>query len=221
MWDLMHTVPDRAPPSKPEPAEGAMSELRDWTTLLVGGAGGVGKSSVSYRTAHHHGVGITEVDDFQVILEGMTTPDQYPVLHFFRTRPKEWGRMNEEQLLAHAREYAEVMTRALELVIANHLHSGVPIILEGDFILPSLAAQESYGGVPAAGHAQALFLFEDNEEQIGRNFVARDGQIQQKRARASWRYSEWLRAEAKRLGVPTVASRPWDTIFERANAALE
>ena len=66
-----------------------MSELRDWTILLVGGASGVGKSSVSYRLAHHYGVSITEVDDFQVILEGMTTPDQYPVLHFFRTRPNE------------------------------------------------------------------------------------------------------------------------------------
>ena len=123
-------------------------------------------------------------------------------------------------MLAHAREYAEVMTRALRLVIANHLHNGVPIILEGDFILPSLTAQESYGGIPAAEHVQAHFLLEDDEEQIGRNFVARDGEAQQKRARVSWRYSEWLRAKGKRLGVPTVASRPWDTLFERANAAL-
>jgi uridine kinase len=43
--------------------------------LLIGGASGSGKTSVSYRLAHHFNVGITEVDDFQVILERMTTPE--------------------------------------------------------------------------------------------------------------------------------------------------
>ena len=47
---------------------------RPWQVLLIGGASGAGKTSVSYRLAHHFNVGITEVDDFQVILERMTTP---------------------------------------------------------------------------------------------------------------------------------------------------
>lgn len=45
---------------------------------------------------------------------------------------------------------------------------------------------------------------------LGRNYFAREGGPQPERARASWRYSEWLRHEAGRLGVPTIAPRPRD-----------
>ena len=195
-----------------------MSEPRPWQVLLVGGASGVGKTSVSYPLARRYGAGLTEIDDFQVVLERLTTPEQQPELHFFRTRPDAWRRMDEEQRLAHAIRYAEALAGALELVIANHL-GGTPLVLEGDFLLPALAGRPAYDGVPAAGRVRALFLHED-EEQLGRNYLAREGRPQPGRARASWRYSEWLRREAERLGVPTIAARPWDTVVARACAAL-
>ena len=198
-----------------------MSGERAWQVLLIGGASGVGKTMISYRLATHYGAGITEIDDFQVVLEGMTTPEQYPALHFFRTRRDEWERLDEERRLASAIEYATVMARALELVIANHIESRTPIVLEGDFLLPSLAVQEAYGGVPASGQVRALMLDEEDEEQIGRNFSAREGEPQPGRARSSWRYSEWLRREAERLGVPTIPARPWDTVFDRACAIVD
>ena len=49
--------------------------------LLIGGASGTGKTSVSYRVAREHGVGITEFDDVVEALKAMTTPDQQPALH--------------------------------------------------------------------------------------------------------------------------------------------
>ena len=60
---------------------------RAWQVLLLGGPSGTGKTAVSYRLARHFGIGITEVDDFQVLLERMTTPEQQPALHFWRTHP--------------------------------------------------------------------------------------------------------------------------------------
>ena len=200
------------PPHSPNPPP--------WHVLLIGGASGVGKTSVSYRLAHHFGVGITEVDDFQVILERMTTPAQYPVLHLFRTDPEAFFRLDEDGKLDVAIRYAGVMAEALEAVIANHLDGGPPIVLEGDFVLPSLAARAAYGGVPAAGRVRGLIVYEPDEEQIGRNYLAREGEPQPGRARASWRHSEWLRAEAGRFGLPTLPARPWATVFERALALL-
>ena len=41
-----------------------MKSERSWQALLLRGASGVGKTSVSYRLARHYGVGLTEVDDF-------------------------------------------------------------------------------------------------------------------------------------------------------------
>jgi 2-phosphoglycerate kinase len=190
-----------------------------YQVFLIGGASGVGKTSVSYRLARQFGVGITEIDDFQAILERMTTPDQYPVLHLFRTRPDEWGRLDEEERLAVAISYAEVMASALEPVIANHLANGPSIVLEGDFLVPSLAVRPAYDDVPALGRVRAVILYED-EEQIGRNYLVREQQPQPERARNSWRYSEWLRQEAERLGIATISARPWETVLARARAAL-
>jgi 2-phosphoglycerate kinase len=198
-----------------------MGVPRRWDVLLIGGASGVGKTHVSYRLAHHFGVGITEIDDFHVILERMTTPAQQPVLHFFRTDPDSFFRLDDEGKLAHAIRYMEVMAEPLEYVIANHLDGGSPIVLEGDFLLPSLATRPTYDGITAAGRVRAVIIYEQEEDQIARNYLAREGEPQPDRARASWRHSEWLRREAERLGLPTIAARPWDTVFERALTLLQ
>jgi 2-phosphoglycerate kinase len=198
-----------------------MSSGRDWQVVLLGGASGVGKTSVSYRLAQHFGVGLTEVDDFQVVLEGMTTPQQYPVLHYWRTHFEEAIRMTEDEQVAFFIRFARIMARALTLVIANHIESRAPVVLEGDFILPSLAIQTTYGDVPADGHVRAVFLYERDEEQISRNYLLRDGEEQPLRARVSWLVSEWLRGEAERLGVPAVPARPWETVLQRTIQAVE
>ena len=197
-----------------------MNTQRTWQVLLIGGASGVGKTSVSYRLAQHYRIGITEVDDFQVILERMTSPEQYPVLHFWRTHPEEARRMDEAQQLDLMLRYSQVVCDALELVVANHLESRTPIVLEGDFILPALAVRPAYADVPAEGRVRAIFLYEE-EAQILHNYQAREGQHQPGRARASGRHSAWLRQEAERLGVPALPARPWDTLMARALALLD
>lgn len=197
-----------------------MELQRTWQVLLLGGASGTGKTSVSYRLAHAFGVGLTEMDDFQIVLERMTAPEQQPALHYFRLHSAEVLRMDDAAMLAHTLSVAEVMSGAMELVIANHLATRAPIVLEGDFLLPSLAIRTAYDGVPAGGHVRAVFLYEEDEGQILQNFHAREGEEQRRRARASWYYSEWLRREAARLRLPAVPARPWDTVLERVIAAL-
>jgi hypothetical protein len=64
------------------------------------------------------------------------------------------------------------------------------------------------------------FILYDDEAQIARNYLAREGEPQPDRARWSWNNSEWLRQEAERLGVPTLAARPWETVVARALVLL-
>ena len=198
-----------------------MSDRRDWDILLIGGASGVGKTRVSYPLARHFAVGITEIDDFQVILEHMTTPEQQPVIHLFNQDPDAWWRMDDAVKLAHAISYATVMVEPLTYVIANHLEGGPPIVLEGDFLHPALAARAEYSGIPSERRVRGFILYEEDEAQIAANFLAREGEPQPERAGDSWRYSEWLRQEAARLGVPTLPARPWDNVFERAVRLIE
>jgi len=187
----------------------------------LGGASGVGKSQISYRLARHYGVGLTEVDDFQVILQAMTSPDDYPEFHFWRTQPELANSMSEEEHLAFGRRYAGRMAQAIELVVANHFENRTPVLIEGDFVLPALAAQPRFGEYDSAGQVRSLFLYEEVEDQIRRNFLAREGDDQPGRARITWRQSEGIRRDAERLGLPAIPARPWDTVFERAVAAID
>ncbi len=198
-----------------------METRRDWQVLVLGGASGVGKTMVSYRLAHHFACGLTEMDDFHIVLRRMTTLEQQPALHFFGLHAAEVQRLDDEQMLAHMRSTSEAMSGVMELVIGNHLASSAPLVLEGDFLLPSLAVRPAYDGIPAAGQVRGVFLYEDDEQQILRNYRAREGTDQAHRARVSWYHSEWLRREAERLGLPAVPARPWDTVLERIITVLQ
>lgn len=194
---------------------------RSWTVLLIGGASGSGKTSVSYRVAQHFGVGITEVDDFQVILEKMTTPEQQPILHYWQTHLQHQS-VSAEQIFEHSLAVARVLHPALEAVTANHLEGNAPIVLEGDFILPALAVQPTYGEYPNNGRVRGVFIDEPDESQLLANYAQRepDQGAQLMRARVSWLHNQWLRSEAARLGVPILPSRPWATLFHRLLESL-
>jgi 2-phosphoglycerate kinase len=190
---------------------------RDWQVLLLGGASGVGKSSLSYPLARHYDVNLTEIDDIQVALEKLTTPEQQPLLHFWRTNWEEFSHWSDEQHLSHFIQVSrEVFQPALDAVIANHLESNRPVVLEGDFVLPELARAESFDGQANEGRVKALFIYEEDEARIAANYLAREGEEQAFRAHTSWLKNQWLRSECERLGVPTIAARPWNTVLGRA-----
>lgn len=202
--------------------ERGRSPARSWTVLLFEGASGIGKTSVSYRLAQYFGVGLTEVDDFQVLLEQMTTPEQQPALHFWRTHPAP-HQLAAQEIFEQGLSIGRSMAPGLEAVIANHLEEHTPIVLEGDFLHPALAAQTSFAGIPNEGRVRAVFLIEPDEAQLVANFLQREPQSgpQVTRARVSWLYGQWLKHEAERYGLAVLPARPWDTVFERVAAALE
>ena len=194
---------------------------RNWEVLLIGGASGTGKTAVSYRLAQHFGVGLTEIDDFQVLLEAMTTPEQQPALHFWRTHPAP-DQLSAEEIIEQGLTIGPAMAPGLEAVIANHLESQTPVVLEGDFIHPALAAKKTFAAIPSAGRVRSIFLHEADEQQLLANFLQREPVAgpQAKRARVSWLYGQWLEKEASGYGLAVLPARPWETVFERAVRTL-
>ncbi|MBI1256060.1 MAG: hypothetical protein GC204_01190 [Chloroflexi bacterium] len=185
---------------------------RAWDVLLIGGASGVGKTSVSYRLARHFGCGITEVDDLIQCLKRMTTPEQQPVLHYWDTQPetREW---TAEQIVDLTISVCEVVAPGIEAVIDNHLEERVPLVLEGDYLLPLLARKERVRGV---------FLYEPDEAQIVANYLQREPEAgaQHGRAHVSWLLGQWFKAEAERAGAIALPARPWETGLERIIEAI-
>lgn len=197
-----------------------MLPQRNWNILLVGGASGIGKSHLGRMLAEHYRVGLVEVDDIQILLENMTTPDQYPVIHYWRTNYEDAKRMSDSQHVEFFREYSEVVGTALTYIIENHMETGSDVVIEGDFILPSRF------GRPSARHGtdmqgvRSLFLLENDKEQIARNYFDRDGEKQPLRAHISWLVNEYLRAEARKASAPSISTRPWSTVLSRAIEAI-
>ncbi len=195
---------------------------RGWQILLVGGASGSGKSCLGQPLARALGVALTEVDDLQVALERLTTPEQFPELHFWATHPDP-ASLPAEEIMRQGLALARALAPALEAVLENRLEEGRPALLEGDFLLPGLAAADAYGGQANGGRVRGLFLREPSQAQLEANFARREpaAGTQPLRARVSSLWDAWFAAECERLGVPTLPARPWATVLERALQTLD
>jgi 2-phosphoglycerate kinase len=198
-----------------------MDANRRWDVLLLGGASGVGKTRLARELADAYQVDVFHVDDLQAALEAVTTPEQQPELHWWRTHPEEFAQLSDRQLVEHFVAVSRgVFEPALVAIIAQHLDEDWPVIIEGDFVTPALATMDRFDDQPNSGRVRAVFLYED-ESQIEKNYGGREGDGQVFRAHASWLNGQWLQQECASLQIPGLAARPWATAADRAVALLD
>ena len=198
-----------------------------WRVLLVGGSSGTGKTFVAARLASRFGTMCSMADDFRLVLQRVTRREEHGALHFFTTTPDVW-QMPAEELCERLVDVAAVVSSGLEIVVAHHAAAQVPIVLEGDGILPSLAVRRTYAGYEAEeGQVRAVFIYEAEERAIFRSMLGRgrgyemlSAGEQATAARTSWLYGRWLRDRAVELGLPVVESRPRATLVRRVAAAV-
>ena len=108
--------------------------------LLIGGVSGVGKSETAAALARQLGISWLQVDDLRLALQfsGLISREQHPELFFFLDQ-NDW-RTSPEIYRDKLIEVGRIVTGALRIVIESHIATNVPIILEGDGILPEFAA---------------------------------------------------------------------------------
>ncbi|MEL3949444.1 MULTISPECIES: hypothetical protein [Streptomyces] len=186
----------------------AVESPPDWRVLVVGGASGMGKTGVGRALARRYDVPVVEVDDIVEALLAVTLPEHLPEVHFWRTHP-EAAHRTPESVVERQIAIAEALEPAIEAVVANHVGTDTPVILEGDYILPGPATPH--------GPVRAVFLHEDDEGQVTANYLRREPEAgpQRHRARVSVLYGRWLAAQARAAGVPVVAPRPWEDLAGR------
>ncbi|MDX2558928.1 hypothetical protein PV371_04600 [Streptomyces sp. TX20-6-3] len=185
-----------------------------WRVFVVGGASGMGKTGVARALARRYDVPVVEVDDIVEALLAVTLPEHLPEVHFWRTHP-EAARRAPESVVERQIAVAEALAPAVEAVVANHVGTDTPVILEGDYLLPRL--------VTSGGPVRGVFLHEDDEARVTANYLRRELEAgpQRHRARVSVLYGRWLAARAREAGVPVVAPRPWEDLADRVGRVGE
>jgi 2-phosphoglycerate kinase len=212
------------PTSPPSPSNSiaratATTDHRIW---LLAGASGTGKTTLAYPLAHRLGVPVVELDDIVEALLAMTTPEAEPLLHYWRTHP-EAGELPVEAIVERQIAVAQALAPAVEAVIANHLETGTSVLIEGDYLLPSMTARPAFRGREASGAVRAVVLVEPDVRALTNNYVGREPSAgrQAKRAEVSRRYGDWLARQAVMVDVPVVPARPWATAEARVQAAFD
>jgi 2-phosphoglycerate kinase len=210
-------------------------KLPEWKVLLIGGSSAVGKTVVAQALAQYFQAPILLVDDIRLALQQITSPSQHPDLHVFLT-DQPAAQYSPEQICNDWITVGKAISPAVKMVMAHHIVvAGVgAIIIEGDGILPALAAQQDFSelkffwGLKTTHEIRSVFLDEPDEEIIlknmqirGRGFEELLMDEQKKWAHASWLYNQWLCQEAKIHKVPVFSARPYDTLLKRILSELE
>ena len=177
--------------------------------MFIGGASGTGKSSAAYALGSFYNVTVMEADDVFQAVKAVTTINDLPAVHHWETGVN-WMDIgvsgNVDWLIRASKE----LSPALRAIVKNHLESGMPVIIEGDFIDPEMTVAFNNPKV------KSIFVHEPDKHQLVQNFLAREGgESQYFRADISVAYGQWLSSVCKKLGIPVVTSRPWEMVLGR------
>lgn len=187
---------------------------RNWTVLFIGGASGTGKSRLAYEIGRFYSVNVLEVDDIHLTIEKVTTAQNFPAIHYWSTGI-DWKDIGVSGNLNWLIDVSKEMTPVLKELADRHVEDQVPIIIEGDFISPELAASFDHSQI------KSIFVQETDQQRIIQNYYSREGgALQEYRAEISVAYNGWLKAACTQNNVQLFNARPWDTALSRVKEYL-
>jgi 2-phosphoglycerate kinase len=191
-----------------------MNNDRNWTVLFIGGASGIGKSSLAYEMARFYGVNVLEVDDVHLSVKTVTTKDHFPAIHYWASGV-DWKDIGIDGNVNWLIDVSKEISPVLRELANRHIEDKLPIIIEGDFIYPEFTLSFDNPEV------KSIFVHEPDKSQILQNYLSREGgEFQHFRAEVSSSYGDWIADTCNQNGIQLIESRPWDTALSRAVKCL-
>jgi 2-phosphoglycerate kinase len=202
-----------------------------WTVLVLLGASGTGKSTAATEIARRTGATWMQVDDLRLALQYslVVLPEHTGHLYAFVDDADVWSRPMDELRRAFV-DVAEVMVPAVRVVIDSHVVTNVPMVIEGDGILPALFDDPVLRPHIDAGLIRFCSVAADDPGELLENMLTRGRGIDTDRANlarqraqvaANEAFGAWLAEQSRRRGIPVVSSRPFDSLVERILKAID
>ncbi len=203
--------------------------------ILIGGATGVGKSTIATQLAARLGiVRVVATDAIREVMRSMLSPELMPTLHTSSfqadTALREPPSKSADALILGFREQTAAVSVGINALIERAAMEGTSIIIEGAHVVPGFFDVESYGDRIVA--VPFLIGVEDEERHLT-HFAAREDAVASRPAR---RYADgfdkirklqrWAKSQALSHGVPMIPNYSFDQsiaavidlVMERATA---
>ena len=192
-----------------------------WKVLVIGGGAAVGKTTVARDLAARYGVSVLPIDAIWLSLKAATDPESHPALHYFDPPEKEIFGLTPEYLCERHKRSAQAISATLDPVVEYLSSEWSPVILEGAWITPAVAARwtNQYEAL------RTVFIYEPDVDEVLEAMLARSGTrspTPRKRviSKVCWLFGNWVREQALIEGLPVVNAPPRSTLTERVLAAV-
>jgi 2-phosphoglycerate kinase len=187
--------------------------------ILIGGATGVGKSTIATQLAARLGiVRVVATDAIREVMRAMLSPELMPTLHVssfqadraMREPPTSRG----DALVMGFREQTAAVSVGINALIDRAATEGTSIVIEGAHVVPGFFDTQVHG---ARILAVPFIIGVDDEERHRSHFAAREDAVA---ARPATRYAEgfdgirrlqgYVKSQALSHGVPVIPNHSFD-----------
>jgi len=187
--------------------------------ILIGGATGVGKSTIATQLAARLGiVRVVATDAIREVMRAMLSPQLMPTLHVSSFQADQAMReppiKNADALVVGFREQTAAVSVGINALIERAAMEGTSIVIEGAHVVPGFFDAEAYGDRILA---VPFIIGVDDEERHLSHFAAREDAIA---SRPATRYAEgfdgirrlqgYVKSQALAHGVPVIPNHSFD-----------
>lgn len=185
---------------------------RQPVVIVVGGASGVGKSTVSRQAARVLGIQVVmSTDMVRAVLRGTLHPELIPALSESSFSAQRMFRSNLEgdPLLVAFEQQASIVEQATMALARRALKEGLQLMINGVHVVPGLVR------VPPDWPLFGYVLTVPDQPEHERRFTARESSTRGAehylaRMRAIRQLDDYIVGHSRRVGIPVIESRTFD-----------
>lgn len=194
--------------------------------FLLGGAPGVGKTTLGRALAARLGIASVTIDDLLTVAQAVTSPESHPGLHVMRRRPhlEYFTDSSLDQLKADAElQHEATWPFVQQLILKRALWAPSPIVIDGWQLRPSTVARLGVPHVWSGWIVASPSVLEERERRNTewmRESSDPDRMFANFLARSLW-FNELVRHEATELQMNVLLQSGKATVDDLCRSVVE